>query len=81
MEIKKIVLEIDDKEIELTMSQAKKLHENLNEIFGYRTFLAPSYPIIIERPRNPWENPIITYESPGTWISENTGSPIQIQGG
>jgi len=33
-EIKKVVLQLDDKEIELSVEQAKKLKSLLNELFG-----------------------------------------------
>lgn len=34
VEIKKIVLQLGEKEVELTIEEAKKLKETLNELFG-----------------------------------------------
>jgi hypothetical protein len=49
VEIKKVVLKIGKKEIELSLSEAKELQELLNETFGKATVI--SSPIIIERDR------------------------------
>ena len=52
-EIKKIVLKIDKKEIELTPEQAKKLHGLLDEMYCKKEVIYPSYPMIW-RERNPY---------------------------
>ena len=55
-EIKKIVLELGNKEVELNIEQAKKLHGLLDEMFGVKAM--PTYPylypIYIERHRPYW---------------------------
>lgn len=53
--IKRIVIELNGKDVELTMGQARELHSALNEIFGekVREVIAPIY-----RPyRWPWRDP------------------------
>ena len=48
--IKKIILDLGDKEIELTVEQAKKLTTALDEMFGEKiAYTYPRAPIIIER--------------------------------
>jgi len=57
-EIKKIVLDLDGKEIELTIGQAKKLNEALGKVFDEKTVYLdrPTWPIIWERRSEPhWE--------------------------
>ena len=56
-EIKKIVLGLGKKDIELTVDQAKKLHGLLDEMFGKKNIydIRPyPYPIVIERARPYW---------------------------
>ena len=66
-EIKKIILSLGDKEIELNLDQAKKLYNLLNEIFQVKTVEIPKYPIIIERHRPYWDYPYVTW-----WDTTNT---------
>ena len=42
----------DGKEVELSLAEAKDLHDQLHELFG--TKYVPSVPIVIERDRYPW---------------------------
>ena len=68
-EIKKIVLDLGDKEIELSVTQAEKLTELLGNMFGKKEVtIAPSYPIVIERYRPYW-----IYGSQ-TWDYSSSGS-------
>lgn len=51
IEIKKVVIQIGDKEAELTIEQARELKDALNELLGKKeTVYLPSSPVIIERP-------------------------------
>lgn len=61
MKIKKIVLDLNGKEISLTIEQAKGLRDKLNELFGKNTVYVPQpYPTIYEK--LPWWNePDIIY--------------------
>ena len=61
-EIKKIVLDLGGKEVELSVDQAKKLYDLLGEMYGEKVVVMPSCPIIIERSRPywTWEGPIWT---------------------
>lgn len=53
--IKKLVIELDGKDVELTMAQAKELHAALNEIFEEKV-REVAYPVY--RPyRWPWREP------------------------
>lgn len=65
-EIKKIVLDLGGKEIELSLDQAKKLNTLLGEMFGLPVQSIPVSPIIIERERPWWIYPY------ATWSSDNT---------
>ena len=47
-EIKKIVLDLNGKEVELTLEQAKSLHKLLDQMFGEKVI--STYPIFVERP-------------------------------
>lgn len=54
--VKKIIIELNGKDVELTMAQARELHSALSEIFGERVreVITPIYP----RPyRWPWYQP------------------------
>ena len=63
-EIKKIVLDLGDKDIELNINQAKKLHTLLDEIFGEKISASPySPPIIIEKRIPYWEYPYTVWSS------------------
>lgn len=62
--IKKIVVDIDGKEVELTKKQALKLRDDLNDMFG-SPIQAPvtiPYPVPVQ-PLNPWRP---TIPQPGT---------------
>jgi hypothetical protein len=51
IEVKKVVIQLGDKEAELTIEQARQLKDALNELLGSKetVYVSPS-PIIIERP-------------------------------
>jgi hypothetical protein len=52
--IKKVVVKIGDKEIGLSLDEAKELQDILNRTFGTeKTVFVPSAPVIIERPWYP----------------------------
>lgn len=58
--IKKLVIELDGKDVELTMAQARELKAALDEIFGekVREVHIPSpYPIYPRPFRWPWREP------------------------
>lgn len=40
----------DGKKIELSLDEAKDLHEQLHELFGEKKFFLPSAPVVIEPP-------------------------------
>lgn len=83
--IKSISLDIDGKEIELTIKQAKKLTVALKELFDPKTIINyPTYPVVIQRPYyhpEPYEwYPTITYCSDNTsWTSDKAGLDFTIQ--
>lgn len=65
-EIKKIVLKVDKKEIELTPKQAKKLHELLDEMYGTtlrREYTPIPYPVVIRDYRPYWDWATSQWES------------------
>ena len=66
-EIKKIILDVDDKEIELLLEQAKKLHELLDGMFG-KKYISTSYPIFIRDYQPYWSWPTVT------WCGDETGT-------
>lgn len=59
----------DGEEIELTMEEAKDLHEQLDELFGKET-ITITQPVYIERERHYWEKP------PYRWIWGTTTESI-----
>lgn len=65
--IEKIILKIDDKKIELSMDQIKKLKSLLDDIFKKETVYIPApykeyIPLLHEKPYNPWPSyPWVTY--------------------
>ena len=65
--IKKIVIEIDGKEQEYMLEQARKLYDDLHQIFGQPTY----YPQPIYIKERTWTDPIITY---GSEISTSHGA-------
>lgn len=68
--IKKINIEIDGKNIELSFDEALKLYNELDSIFGNKTEYIP-YPQ--PYPRYPWYPAEITY-------LDNTGKEVWIAG-
>lgn len=78
-QIKKIVIEIDGKEIFLSIENAKKLHEVLDELFQKNPQTYFPSPIIIERYRD-----LPYWHSGPTWGSslgmqvKNTGSMLTL---
>ena len=53
LKLKTIKLETaDGKTVELSLAEAKDLHDQLHELFG--TKYVPSVPVVIERDRYPW---------------------------
>ncbi len=63
--IKKIVLQLGDKEVELTVEQARMLHELLDEMYGQKTQFI-SYPIVYRESVSYWD-----YSTP-MWYSGGT---------
>jgi len=64
LKLTKIELETKDgKKVELSLDEAKELHDQLHELFGAK--FVPSVPIIIERDRYPW--PFVTPYVP-RWV-------------
>jgi len=56
LKLTKISLETKDgKTVELSMDEAKELHAQLHTLFGEKTTILPSTPIVIERDR--WHPP------------------------
>lgn len=52
LKLTKIILETKDgKTVELSMDEAKELHDQLHTLFGEKTTYIPSNPIYIERDR------------------------------
>ena len=69
----------DGKTVELTIDEAKDLHEQLHELFGAKTVYLPSAPIYIEPYRWPYSRPYwgVTCESNGTTVhSKTTGMTV-----
>jgi hypothetical protein len=55
VEIKKLVLKLGNREIELTFEEAKKLSVALNDLFGDKTvYVYPTPPIYIDSYRPYW---------------------------
>lgn len=55
--IKKVVIELSGKDVELTMGQARELQAALNELFGEKQetiFIPKPYPVY---PQIPWRRP------------------------
>lgn len=69
LKLTKLELETKDgKKVELSLEEARELHEQLHELFGSKTTIIPGAPIIIERDR--WWPPRPYYTS--TWRTDNT---------
>ena len=73
-EIKRIILDLGGKEIELSLDQAKRLNKLLQEMFGVPVQSIPTYPIIIERSRPYWEYPYITWTSDYAQVTYNVNT-------
>ena len=60
--IKKVVIEIDGKDVELTMEQARELKTALDELFGEKVRevrIPEPYPVYPRRPYVwPWREPV-----------------------
>lgn len=54
--IKKIVIELNGKDVELTMAQARELHAALNEMFEEKERVVP-YPVYRRPYVWPWRDP------------------------
>ena len=75
LKLKKLILGTDEKQIEITVEEAKELFAQLNELFGEKVKYYPSNPpvvlpnpIIIERdvwPKPYWE-PYVTWQDSNT---------------
>jgi len=63
--IKNIAIKIGNKEVTLSLDEAKELQDILNRTFGQKeTVFVPSAPVIIERPWYPnYPHWYITYDS------------------
>ncbi len=65
LKLTKIALETKDgKQVELTIEEAKELHDQLHTLFGEKTTYIPSAPIVIERDR--WHPPYQPFWYDGT---------------
>lgn len=74
LKLTKIALETKDgKTVELTIDEAKELHEQLHSLFGEKTTYIPSSPIVIERDR--WYPPY-----PPTWYGTGSMTSPQFDG-
>lgn len=60
--IKKMVIELNGKDIELTMEQARELHAALNELFEEKERVVP-YPVYRRPYVWPWREPYWLYSS------------------
>lgn len=55
VEIKKVVINIGGKELNLTVEEAKELRDLLNGTFGEKeTIYIPQYPVYPDNPYYPW---------------------------
>ena len=54
VKVKKIVLEINDKKIELSVEEAKELQKLLGDTLGRDVHYHYTYPIYVERPHYPY---------------------------
>lgn len=58
--IKKVVIELSGKDVELTLDQAKELQAALNELFGEKTrdiYIPKPHPVPEPYPVIPWRRP------------------------
>ena len=76
-EIKKIVLELGGVEVSITPSQAKKLHQLLDEMYGTKTITFSTPPIYIKNERWWWDRPQLMWSSDqGTSITYSEDTQI-----
>lgn len=70
----------DGKAVELSLAEAKDLHDQLHELFGEK--YVPSIPIVIERERYPWRpywsRTTAPYEIPVTWCGNECSSGLKL---
>ena len=72
-EVKKITLDLGDKEVDLTPYQAKVLSNILNELFGNKVHIYPQpYPVFVQSPFY-WP-----YQYDHTWCA-SSGATAEIQ--
>lgn len=92
--IKKLVIELGGKDVELTLAQAKELQAALNELFEERVvqkvklvpqpFPVPDpYPIYPRpwRPYRPWHEPWITWSGESPLYKTTTGAQFSLGSG
>jgi hypothetical protein len=77
IEVKKIVIQLGDKEAELTIEQARELKDALNELLGLKetVYLSPS-PIVVDRPYTRPYSPYwsVTYGNTGDSVTYSLNS-------
>ena len=80
-EIKKVVLKVNDKEISLTLEEAKKLKELLGTLFGndvVKEYIIKDNTIYVERPYYPyrryWDCPVVTWTSSAGDMNYKSGA-------
>jgi hypothetical protein len=79
LKLTKIKLETKDgKEVELSMDEAKELHDQLHTLFGDKAAYIPSMPIIIERDR--WLRPYQPYWAPYCTSSADIATLCSVAG-
>lgn len=61
--IKKIIIEISNKEYTLTIDEAKAFYNGLKEIFDKEKIIEKEYYPYLKPNRPWWENPILTYKT------------------
>jgi hypothetical protein len=78
IEIKKVVIQIGDKEAELTIEQARELKDALIDLLGKKeTVYLPASPVVIERPYYPhYPNWTVTWDGTRTNPTTYPGGTI-----
>lgn len=73
LKLTKIELQTKDgKKVDLSLAEAKELHEQLHELFGEKVVRVPGSPVIIDRYRDRyWNRPYVTWCSTGGSISNS----------
>ena len=82
LKLTKLELQTNDgKKIELTLDEAKDLHDQLHELFGDKTVYVPGAPVIIERdrwlPRPHWNGWRITCDT-NNRLAATSGSGLTV---